>query len=75
LSSIGALLRGGNKPVSVEQAKQISPEAVQQLAEHAEKQNPSIVDQAGQFYSQHPQLVQALGAGSLALIMSHISKR
>jgi hypothetical protein len=28
-----------------------------------------------EFYVQHPTLVQALGAGSLALIMSHISRR
>jgi len=75
LASLGGLLRGGNSRVSAEQAKQVSPEAVQQLAEHAEKQNPSIIDQAGRFYSQHPKLVQALGAGSLALIMSHLSKR
>jgi hypothetical protein len=75
LASLGGLLRGGNAKVSAEQANQISPEAVQQLAEHAEKQNPSIIDQAGRFYSQHPKLVQALGAGSLALIMSRLSKR
>ena len=75
LGSLGALLRGGDGKVSAEQAKQVSPEAVQQLAEHAEKQNPTIIDQAGRFYSQHPKLVQALGAGSLALIMSHLSKR
>ena len=75
LGSLGGLLRGGNVRVSAEEANQVSPEAVQQLAEHAEKQNPSIVDQASQFYSQHPKLVQALGAGSLALIMSHLSRR
>ena len=75
LGSLGGLLRGRNAKVSPEQAKQVSPEAVQELAEHAEKQNPSIVDKASQFYSQHPKLVQALGAGSLALIMSHLSKR
>jgi hypothetical protein len=75
LGSLSGLLRGGNANVSAEQANQVSPEAVQQLAEHAEKQNPSVVDQAGRFYSQHPQLVKALGAGSLALIMSHLSKR
>jgi hypothetical protein len=74
LSSLSALLRGGAS-VSPEQAKQLTPTAVQQLAEQAEKQNPSIVDQASQFYSEHPKLVQALGAGSLALIMSHLSKR
>jgi hypothetical protein len=58
-----------------QQAEQIPPEAVQQLAEHAQKNNPSIVDQASSFYAQHPQLVQGLGAGALALIMSHMSKR
>ena len=75
LGSLGGLLRGGNANVSAEQANQVSPAAVQQLAEHAEQRNPSIIDQASQFYSQHPQLVKALGAGSLALIMSHLSKR
>ena len=74
LSSLSGLLRGGAN-VSPEQAKQVTPAAVQQLAEHAEKQNPSVIDQASQFYAQHPKLVQALGAGSLALIMSHLSKR
>jgi hypothetical protein len=75
LGSLGGLLRGANANVSPEQAKQVSPEDVQQLAARAEQQNPSIIDHASQFYSQHPKLVQALGAGSLALIMSHLSKR
>jgi hypothetical protein len=74
LSSLAGLLRGGNS-VTPEQANQIPPETVQQLAEHAQKQNPSIIDQASSFYAQHPTLVQALGAGSLALIMSHISRK
>jgi hypothetical protein len=74
LGSLAGLLRGGTS-VSPQQAEQISPEAVQQLAAHAQQNNPSIVDQASNFYSQHPQLVQGLGAGALALIMSHISKR
>jgi len=74
LSRLAGLLRGGNN-VTPEQADQIPPETVQQLAEHAQKQNPSIVDQASEFYAQHPTLVQTLGAGSLALIMSHLSKK
>ena len=74
LSRLAGLLRGGNS-VTPEQADRIPPETVQQLAEHAEKENPSIVDQASAFYAQHPTLVQALGAGSLALIMSHLSKK
>jgi hypothetical protein len=73
LSSLAAL--GGGNGVTPEQADQIPQETVQQLAERAEKQNPSIVDRASEFYAQHPTLVQALGAGSLALIMSHLSKK
>lgn len=72
---LASLLRGGASQITPQQAAQISPESVQQLAEHAERNNPSIVDQASSFYAQHPKVVQALGAGALALIMSHISKR
>jgi len=75
LGSLAGLLGGGSQQVTPQQASQVSPEAVQQLAEHARAESPSIVDQASQFYAQHPMLVQALGAGSLALIMSHISNR
>ena len=74
LSSLAGLLRGGNN-VTPEQADQVPPETVEQLAEHAEKHDPSIIDQASAFYAQHPTLVKALGAGSLALIMSHLSKK
>jgi hypothetical protein len=73
MSGLSSLL-GSRGQVSPEQANQVSPEAVQELAKHAQQQNPSIIDQASQFYAQHPTLVQALGAGSLALIMSHISR-
>ncbi|MFL6463085.1 MAG: hypothetical protein ACJ73N_01565, partial [Bryobacteraceae bacterium] len=74
LGSLGGLLGGGSK-VTPEQAQQVPPEAVHQLAEQAEKNNPSIVDQVSHFYAEHPTLVQGLGAGALALIMSHMSRR
>ncbi len=72
--ALGGLLTPGSQ-VTPEQAQQVPPETVQKLAEHAQQNSPSIVDQASQFYAQHPQLVQGLGAGALALIMSHMSKR
>jgi len=71
---IGGLLRGDSK-VTSEQAQQVPPEAVHQLAEQAEKKDPSIVDTVSGFYAQHPALVQTLGASALGLIMSHISRR
>ncbi len=68
------LLKGGSS-VTPEQASQVSPEVVQNLAEHAQQTNPSLIDQVSGFYSQHPRVVQALGAGALAMIMSHMNKK
>lgn len=67
-------LNPGASQITPEQAEQVPPSAVQDLAEHAQKANPSIVEQAGDFYAQHPKVVQALGAGALAMIMSHMSQ-
>jgi len=65
LSDLGLNLPslGSGSAVTPEQAQQVSPAAVKQIADRAQQQNPSIVQQAGEFYSQHPQLVQALGTG------------
>lgn len=70
--ALGNILKGGS--VTPEQAEQISPDAVKNLAEHAQKSNPSIIDQVSNFYSEHPRVVQALGAGALAMIMNHMRK-
>jgi hypothetical protein len=66
---------GAGSQVTPEQAQQVPPETVQQLAEQAQKNDPSIIEKASSFYAQHPTLVKALGAGSLALIMSHMARR
>ena len=70
---LSSLLQGGSS-INSDQAQEVSPDTVQKLAEHAEKQDPSVIDRAGQFYAQHPTLVQGLGAGALAVLMSHISR-
>jgi len=77
----GGLLAGlknafsGSQPnVTPQQAQQVSPDAVRQLAEHAQKQDPSVVDRASEFYAQHPQVVQGLGTAALALIIRNLSK-
>ncbi|MFZ0590365.1 MAG: hypothetical protein WAM39_07780 [Bryobacteraceae bacterium] len=70
-----ASIMGGQTEVTPQQAAQLSPDAVQQLAEQAHKSNPSIVDSVSGFYAQHPTVVKALGAGALALIMSHMFEK
>ncbi len=73
-SGLGALL-GGGQNVSPEVAQQMSPDQVQQLAAEAERRNPGIVDRLSGFYAEHPGLVKTLGAGALAIAMSHIAQR
>ena len=75
LAGLSGLLSGSGSSVAPEQAQQVSADAVRQLADEAHKHDPSIVDRASEFYAQHPTLVKSLGAGALALVMSHLSQR
>jgi hypothetical protein len=73
--ALGSLLQSGTTNVTPDQAQQVSPEAVQQLAAHAEKHDPSVVDTASQFYAQHSTLIKTLGGAAMALALSHIAQR
>lgn len=73
-SALAGLLGNAPGTVTPEQAAAVNPEEVQALAEHAEKQDPSIIDKISQVYSEHPQMIQALGAAALAIAASHIAK-
>jgi hypothetical protein len=72
---LSSLFSRGAGQVTPEQAQSVSAETVQQLASHAEKTDPSIVDKAGSFYAQHPVLVKALGAGVLSIAMAKLARR
>ena len=74
-SMLSGLLSGGSNQVTPEQAQNISPEAVQQLASHAEQADPSIIEKASSFYAQHPTLVKALGAGVMSIAMAKLARR
>ena len=57
-----------------EQAAQVSPDEVRELAEKAEQENPSIVDRMGDFYAQNPTLVKAIGGAALAIALGHMAQ-
>lgn len=61
--------------VSAEDAQQVSPEAVQQIAEHAHAQDPSIIDRVSSLYAEHPTVVKSLGAAVLAIAVSKMTER
>jgi hypothetical protein len=68
-------LVGSSGEVNPQAAARVTPDTVTELAAHAQKQNPSIVDSISGFYAQHPTLVKTLGAAALAIAMSKISQR
>ena len=73
LGGLASVLQGGNA-VSPAQAQQIPPEVIQAIAQKARAINPGVVDAVSGFYAKNPQLVKAIGAGALALLMSRLSK-
>ncbi len=73
LGGLAGVLQGGGT-VSPTQAQAISPETIEALARKAREINPGIVDAVSGFYAKNPQLVKAIGAGALALLMTRLSK-
>jgi hypothetical protein len=72
---LAALLQGGAKQVTPDQAQQISPQVVQQLASHVEKSDPSIVDRASSFYAEHSTLVKTLGGAVLSVALAKVAEQ
>jgi hypothetical protein len=73
--ALAGILGSGTKALTADQAQNVSPELVQQLASHAEKTNPSIVDRASAFYAQHPMLVKTLGSAALSIALAKVAQR
>ena len=62
-----------NQLITPEQAAQLTPEQVQQMADHAQQNNPSIVDHMSDFYAQHSGLIKTLGGAALAIALAKIA--
>ena len=72
---LASLLGGGASQITPQQAQNVSPEVVQQIAAHAEKTDPSIVDKASAFYAQHSGLVKTLGGAALTIALAKVAER
>ena len=72
---LGSLLSGGAGQITPQQAQSISPEVVQQIATHAEKTDPSVIDKASAFYAQHTTLVKTLGGAALSIALAKVAER
>jgi hypothetical protein len=58
--------------VPPEVAQHVPPDAVREIAEHAEQKDPSIIDRVSQAYAQQPQIVKTLGKVALAVALAHM---
>lgn len=74
LGGLSGLLSGAGQ-VSPEQASRIQPEQVREIAAQAEKNDPSVVDQVSDFFSQHPGVLKALGGVALGVVLQQMAKR
>ena len=69
------LSSGTGQQVTPDQAQTVPTEVVQQLATHAEKSDPTIVDRASSFYAQHSTLVKTLGGAALSIALAKVAER
>jgi hypothetical protein len=72
---LAGILGGGQTQVTPEQAEAIPPQAVEQVAAEAEKQDPSIVDMVSGIYARNPTLFKTLGAAALTIALAKIADR
>jgi hypothetical protein len=59
--------------ISPQQATQLTPDQVGQIADNAHQQNPGIVDRMSDFYAQHSGLVKTLGGAALTIALAKIA--
>ena len=72
---LASLLGGGGTSVTPEQAANISPQAVQELAAKVHQTDPSIVDKLGEAYSAHPDLFKTLGAAAMSIAVAKVAEK
>lgn len=75
LGSLLSGLGGGQTQIAPEQAEQIPPQAVEELARRAQEQDPSVVDRVSHMYAQNPQLFKTVGAAALTVALAHLGKK
>ncbi len=74
-SSQIAGLFGANRDASAEQAQQMSPQRVEEIANEAAQRDPGIMNKVSEFLAGHPNLLKNLDQSSLSAALSHIGTR
>ena len=65
----------GPPQLTPQQASQVTPAEVQEIATRAEQHDPGVLDKIGGFYAEHPQIVKTLGSAALAIALAGVATR
>lgn len=68
--ALSRILQPGQRQVTPDQASQLSPAQVTEIATHAEQAQPTIIDEVGKFYAEHSGLIKMLGGAALAVTLA-----
>ena len=71
---LGRMLQPGQTQVTPDQASQLSPAQVTEIAAHAEQQHAGVIDEVSRFYAQHSGLVKTLGGAVLAIALAKMKE-
>ncbi|HEY0701308.1 MAG TPA: hypothetical protein VGD60_00945 [Candidatus Acidoferrales bacterium] len=72
--ALAGLLKGGAANITPEQASQISPAMVEEIAAKAKEVNPGVVDSVSNFYAQHTTLCKTLGGAALSICLAKVAQ-
>ena len=66
--------QGAHAEVRPEDVSDISADQVREMAEEAEKRDPSILDKVGGMAAQHPETLKILGGAALAIALGRVAQ-
>jgi hypothetical protein len=69
------MMAPGQTQITPEQASRFTPQQIQEIATHAQEQQPGIIDKLGNFYAEHPTLIKTLGGVAAAIAMSKMKDK
>jgi hypothetical protein len=61
--------------ITPEQASQVPPEAVEELARQAQQKDPDVISRVSDFAAQNPTLVKGLGAVAVGIALKHLASQ
>ena len=73
--ALSKMMAPGQTQITPEQAARITPQQVQEIATHAQEQQPSVIDKLGSFYAEHPTLIKTLGGVAAAIALSKMKDK